>query len=104
MNVEETEPFVMHMIAGYDVKAGKPIGRRYFGAGGSFVTEAEIVQEEEYEWMKQDGELDKDGLRKGTLGGEMFEIRAGFVEREKRSQLVVRITRNEMWQIPTEGK
>ncbi len=54
--------------------------------------------------MKQDGELDKDGLRKRTLGGEMFEIRAGFAEREKRSQLVVRITRNEMWQIPTEGK
>jgi hypothetical protein len=93
----------MHMIAGYDMKAGKPIGRRYFGADGSFVTEAEIVQEEEYEWMKQDGELDKDGLRKGTLGGEMFEIRAGFAEREK-SQLVVRITRNEMWQILTEGK
>jgi len=93
MNVEETEPFVMHMVAGYDVKAGKPIGRRYFGADGSFVTKAEIIQEEEYEWMKQDGELDKDGLRKGTLAG-----------RKKRSQLVVRITRNEMWQIPTEGK
>jgi len=67
----------MHMIEGYDMKAGKSIGRRYFRADGSFVTETEIVQEEEYEWMKQDGELDKDGLRKGTLGGEMFEIRAG---------------------------
>jgi hypothetical protein len=46
-------------------------------ADGSFLTEAEIVQEGEYEWMKQDGELGKDGLRKGTIGGEMFEIRAG---------------------------
>jgi hypothetical protein len=72
MKTEETESFAMHMIAGYDMKAGKPIGRRYFRADGSFVTEAEVVQEEKYEWMKQDGGLDKDGLRKGTLGGEMF--------------------------------
>jgi len=27
--------------------------------------------------MKRDGELDKDGLRKGTLGSEMFDIRQG---------------------------
>jgi hypothetical protein len=52
MNVQETELFVMHMIAGYDMKAGKSIGRRYFRVDGSFITEAEIVQEEEYGWMK----------------------------------------------------
>jgi hypothetical protein len=54
MNAEETESFAMHMIAGRGMKAGKPISRRYFRADGSFVTEAEIVQEEEeeeeYEW------------------------------------------------------
>jgi hypothetical protein len=76
MNAEETESVAMHMIAGYGMKAGKPIGRRYFRVDGSFVTETEIVQEQEYEQMKQAGELDKDGLRKGTLGVKMFEIRA----------------------------
>lgn len=50
------------------MEAGKPIGRRYFRADGSFATEVEIVQEEAYERMGQAGELDKDSLHKGTLG------------------------------------
>ena len=72
MNEKETEFFAIRMIAGYDMKTGKPIGRRYFRVDGSFVTEAKIVRGEEYEWMEQPGELGRDGLCKGTLGSEMF--------------------------------
>jgi hypothetical protein len=103
MNAEETESFATHTIADYDMKVGKLIDRRYFEVDGSFVTEAKIGREEGYERMKQARELDKDSLRKGCLVVENFETRAGCSSSRRgkpstrRSPLVIRITRSEMW-------
>ena len=74
MTAGESEFFITHMQAFWDLEAENFVGRKYFRADGSILAQTAVMGEEEVNRMREAGELDSEGVPKQFLGGGKLEL------------------------------